>query len=193
LERRGSTRALPIVFTEGESEKVEGIKKTLPDAVYTNWNQINSALKQAIDNPPTEPIVPDSQLAGYSGTPLPRKLGIRKGSVVILVDAPVEFEQTMSELPEDVSFRRRARGSSDLTIWFTRSRKDLEGRIEKMSQLVGKDGLWIAWEKKASGVSSDLSQKVVRETGLGAGLVDYKVCSIDQTWSGLRFTWKKQD
>ncbi len=188
IRQSKSTRHLPLVFVDGDPAKVARVKELLPDAVYTTWSRIRGSLKRAIDRPPVEPVVPASSLAGYSGTPLPRKLGIKAGSVVILVNAPQDFERTLGTLPDDVALRRQARGRCDLVIWFSKSRRDLERRVDRLGTLAGKGGLWIAWPKKASGISSDLTQADVRRAGLAAGLVDYKICAIDETWSGLKFT-----
>jgi CheY-like chemotaxis protein len=186
-----STRHLPVVFVEGDEGKVERIKKQIPDAVYTTWARIRSALKQAIANPPKEPSAPRTLLDGYSGTPLVKKLGIKQDSVVALLGAPGGFEETVGELPAGARLRRNFRGNRDLTIWFVRSRIDLERRVGTVGASLGKDGLWIAWPKKSSGVVTDLTQAVVRKVGLASGLVDYKIGSIDATWSGLRFTRRK--
>lgn len=191
LRGRKTTRHTPLVFVEGEPEKVERIKNQLPDAVYTTWNRIRGSLKAAIANPPASPVVPASNLAGYSGTPLPKKLGIKPKSVVALVGAPKEFEQTLGELPEGVKLKKQATATCDLIIWFVRMRAELYDRIKEMGELTGAGGLWIAWPKKASGVASDMSENIVRETGLASGLVDYKVCAIDATWSGLKFAQRK--
>ncbi len=186
-----STRHLPLVFVGGDPEKLERIKRQLPDAVYTPWSRIKSSLNRAIAHPPADPMVPASTLAGYSGTPLPKKLGIKAGSVVILANAPKDFEKTLGALPEGVSLRRQARGRCDLAIWFPKSAKDLSARVKRMGELADKDGLWIAWPKQASGIPTDLTQTVVRKMGLASGLVDYKVCAIDETWSGLKFAQRK--
>jgi hypothetical protein len=182
---------VPLVLVGGDEAKVARIRELLPDATYTEWEEIASALTQAINNAPADPVVPESNLAGYSGTPLPKKLGIKANSVVLLIDAPEDFEETLGALPEKVTLRRQARGTADLVIWFTMSRQALEERIDYVAKLAGAGGLWIAWPKKASGVTTDVSEPVVREIGLAAGLVDYKVCAIDATWSGLRFTRRK--
>ena len=192
IRKYKATRQVPLVFVGGDPEKVARIKELLPDAVYTSWSRIASALKRAIANPPQDPVVPESVMAPYKGTPLPKKLGIKADSVVALVSAPDGFEETLGELPEGVSVRRQARQPLDLTLWFVRSRKDLEHRIDKMRNFAQNGGLWIIWPKKASGIDSDVSQTIVREVGLGAGLVDFKVCSVDETWSGLRFTRRVQ-
>ena len=181
-----ATRHVPLVFAEGGPEKVARIQAILPDAVYTAWGRIGVSLKRAIAHPPRDPVTP-SLLEGYSGTPLPKKLGIKANSVVALAGAPQGFRKTLGDLPGGVLFREKAGGRCDLTIWFTRSRRELERWIKRMAALAGRAPLWIAWPKKDSGLAADLSQQLVRETGLASGLVDYKICAIDATWSGLLF------
>jgi CheY-like chemotaxis protein len=192
MRQSKSTRHIPIVFVGGEPEKVERSKKLLPDAVYTTWSRIRGSLKRAIISPPAKPVVTESALAGYSGTPLAKKLGIKADFTVVLVGAPEDFEKTMSgDLPEGVRFRRQARGRCDLIIWFCKSQTKLKTRVKALGQLAGAGGLWIAWPKQTSGVRSDLTQTEVRAAGLAVGLVDYKIASIDATWSGLRFARRK--
>lgn len=189
-----NTRHTPLVFVEGEPEKVERFKVNLPDAVYTSWGRIRGSLKTAIAKPPASPFVPASNLAGYSGVPLPKKLGVKPNSTVALVGAPKDFEKTLGELPEGVKLKKRADRACDLIIWFVRMRAELYGRIKEMAELTGDagaSGLWIAWPKRASGVASDMTENVVRETGLASALVDYKICAIDATWSGLKFARRK--
>ncbi|MFH2056343.1 MAG: hypothetical protein ABIJ61_10325, partial [bacterium] len=182
------TRHLPIIFVEGDPAKVEKIKSQLPDAVYTSWRGIRSAVKKAIANSPADPVVPTSSLAGYSGTPLPQKLGIKPEMLVILVNAPEDFEQTLGKLPKGATLRRQLRGRSELVIWFAKSQSELERRLQSvLSCLTDRGGLWIACPKKASGLKSDLTPQLVREFGLARGLVDHKIAAIDDTWSGLRF------
>lgn len=182
-----TTRHVPLLFVGGDAEKVARIKQLLPDAIYTTWGKIRSALRRAIARPPVNPVVPSSLLAGYLGTPLAKKLGIRANSLLVLLDAPDGFENTIGELPERVTLRRQAGkcpppgprrpapGGSQrhLTIWFTKSSKDLARRIKSVAAAAGKSGLWIVWPKKTSGMPTDLSQSEVRRVGLAAGLVDY--------------------
>lgn len=192
LRGRKATRHLPLVFVDGDPEKVARIEKLLPDAVYTPWSRIRSSLKRALAHPPKDPVVPASGLAGYSGTPLPKKLGIKPGSVVALVRAPRGFEKTLGKLPEGARVRRQARGPCDRIIWFTKSRSEVQRNVKRVARsLAEKGGLWIAWPKKSSGVTSDLTQNEVRRIGLASGLVDYKICAIDETWSGLLFARRK--
>ncbi len=182
-----STRRVALIFVGGEPAKVKPVKKLLPDAVYTTWSRIRSALKRAIARPPTDPVVLRA-MAGYSGTPLVKKLGVKPDSIVALVGAPPGFEKTLGGLPPGVTLRRQNRGKRQLTLWFVKSRKDLKRRVGRMTAHAAKGGLWIIWPKKSSGMAADLSQKDVRGVGLSAGLVDFKISAIDETWSGLRFT-----
>ena len=186
-----ATRGIPLVFVDGDPAKVERVRQLLPDAVYTDWPDIQPALHQAIASPLSNPVVPESGLAGYSGTPLPRKLGIKAGYAVATPGAPDDFQATLGALPDDVVLRGRVQGRCDLIVWFVGSQRQLRQRVKRYGRRAGPGGLWICWPKKASGVKSDLSERVVRETGLANGLVDYKIASIDQTWSGLRFTRRK--
>ena len=190
IRKYKATRHVPLVFVEGESRKVERIQALLPDAVYTTWDHIADALEEAIAHPPAEPVVPESVMDAYAGTPLPKKLGIKSGSVVSLVNAPEGFEATLGELPKGATMREGGETPSDVTLWFTTSRAQLEQGITEMAKRAAGGGLWIIWPKKSSGVDSDLSQAAVREVAMAAGLVDFKVCSVDETWSGLRFAQK---
>jgi hypothetical protein len=192
LRQMKATRGVPIVFVDGAPEKVERTRQQLPDAVFTTWSRIRSDLRRAIAYPPAAPFVPSSKLAGYSGTPLPKKLGIGERVVVALVGAPAGFDTTLGVLPQGAQLRRANRGARDLTIWFVKKLDDLRGDMKSMSAAVGDTPLWIAWPKKTSPLASGVSEREVRELGLAAGLVDYKVCAIDETWSALKFVRRKR-
>jgi hypothetical protein len=132
--------------------------------------------------------------AGYSGTPLVRKLGIKPRSRLGLIGAPEGFDITLGELPEDVAVRRRVRGPLDVIVAFCSSHAELARRMPSLrAALDPAGGLWIAWPKGSSGVATDLGENLVRELGLAAGLVDNKVCAIDEVWSGLRFVVRLRD
>jgi hypothetical protein len=132
--------------------------------------------------------------AGYSGTPLPVKLGIKPGARVALIRAPDGFELALGQLPEDVAVRRAARGPLDVIVAFFIARSELERRLPVLrAGLQPAGGLWIAWPKRASGLATDVTEGVVRELGLAAGLVDNKVCAIDEVWSGLRLVYRLRD
>jgi hypothetical protein len=127
-------------------------------------------------------------MAGYSGTPLPQKLGIKPGSRIGLLKAPNGFERVLGALPAGVQTTRRLGGALDVAVYFTESRSDLKSRFASLARAIAPAGaLWVAWPKKSSGVRTDLDENVVRAIGLEQGLVDVKVCAIDETWSGLKF------
>ena len=132
--------------------------------------------------------------AGYSGTPLAKKLGIREGDTVALVGAPDGFETELEGLPDGVELRRRSGGKPAVVLLFTTQAKDLEKRFPALAKSVWPDrSLWIAWPKKSSGVATDLDENRLRDIGLPHGLVDNKVCAINEVWSGLRFVWRKEN
>lgn len=190
---RARTRSIPLIFLGGSPEKVETVRRVLPDAGFGSWNDPGTPIEAALVSPPADPAVPSSALAGYSGTPLPKKLGIRPGARVLLAGAPDDFPETLGPLPDEVSLTRRFSSSVDLILWFPRSRSDLEKRMELWRDRTPSGGIWIVWPKKSSGVATDLDQTAVRGTGLNAGLVDYKIAAIDATWSGLKFAVRVKD
>jgi CheY-like chemotaxis protein len=193
IRQYGATRHVPLVFVGGDPKKVARVQELLPDAVYTSWEEIQNPLAQAIAHPPEDPVVPGSVFAAYAGRPLSRKLGIKAGSTVGLANAPDGFEGTLGELPEGAELHGQVCNGCDLIIWFVRSSDELQAQIEGMAARLEQGAMWIAWPKRASGAAPDLSQQVVRETGLATGLVDYKICAIDETWSALLFTRRKSE
>jgi hypothetical protein len=133
-------------------------------------------------------------MAGYSGTPLPRKLGIVDGTRLALISAPKGFEDTLGGLPPGVSVSEQARGRLDVIVFFATRRRELERRFPVLARaLVPAGGLWVGWPKRTSGVATDVTENVARDVGLTAGLVDNKVCAIDDIWSGLRFVYRLAD
>jgi hypothetical protein len=134
-------------------------------------------------------------MAGYSGTPLPRKLGIKPGHRVLLLRAPEGFEPAvLGPLPDGVRVARTARGTADVIVAFVDRRADLERWLPALRELMEPAaGLWIAWPKRSSGVETDVTEDVVRELGLANRLVDNKVAAIDATWSGLRLVIRLAD
>lgn len=135
-------------------------------------------------------------MAGYSGTPLAKKLGIKPGAKVLLLDAPDRFEDLLEGLPENADVGRELRSARDLdvAVSFITAAARLPERIKQLqARIAPHGGIWIAWPKKASGVATDVNENIVREVGLSIGLVDNKVCAIDETWSGLRLVIRLKD
>jgi hypothetical protein len=133
-------------------------------------------------------------VAGYSGTPLPRKLGIKEGAVVAFRGAPAGFGATLGELPDGVRVKARATAPIDLVVAFFSRASELERRLDGLATAIYPDGgLWIAWPKRASGLPTDITEDVIRGVALPRGLVDTKVCAIDETWSGLRIVHRVEN
>jgi hypothetical protein len=127
-------------------------------------------------------------MAGYSGTPLVKKLGIKPADVVVLLQAPDGFQL---DLPEGAVVRRRLAGHADVALLFTTEKATLERRIDALGRAIAPDGtIWVAWPKKASRVPTTMTEQVVRDVALPLGLVDTKVAAIDDTWSGLKLVWR---
>jgi hypothetical protein len=132
--------------------------------------------------------------AGYSGTPLATKLGIKEGARLALLGAPDGFDATLGELPPGVEVRTRARGTFDVVVCFLTAQRDVERRFPTLMEILDPDGgLWVAWPKRASGVATDVTEDTVREVALAHGLVDNKVCAVDEVWSGLRLVYRVAD
>ena len=132
-------------------------------------------------------------MAGYSETPLVKKLGIKSGFNLAFVNAPSGFASLLN-LPSDVAINSRSGKPLDLVLLFTRSERDLERCLGNFKTRLKPAGmLWVAWPKKSAGIPTDLTFTNVQAIGLGAGLVDVKICAIDETWSGLKFVYRLED
>jgi hypothetical protein len=133
-------------------------------------------------------------MAGYSGTPLARKLGIKGAARVALLDAPEGFDDRLAPLPDSVTILRDLAPHLDVAVLFVTGRRELERRFPAVAEAVWPaGGFWVAWPKRASKVPTDLTEDVLREVGLPQGLVDNKVCAVDEVWSGLRFVWRLEN
>ena len=182
LRRYTATRPVPLVFAGGEDDQVERVRNLLPDATYTPWGSIRSAVGRA--KPAATPVVPGTMDA-YSQTALEPKLGVRDGTTIRLIHAPDGFEKALlrAQPVQDVA---------DLVLLFARDSGDLKRDFATAKRAIAPGGtLWICWPKKTSQLASDLTQVSVRRYGMDRGLVDFKVAAIDDTWSGLRFARKQ--
>ncbi|HEV3278700.1 MAG TPA: hypothetical protein VG860_17920 [Terriglobia bacterium] len=184
------TREIPLVFAGGEASKVERVRQVLRDAAYATWATVAKTVKRTIAHPPANPAIPGSNLAGYSGTPLAKKLGIKPNSFIALLQEPDLFVEILDPLPAGVQFSHRITPSTGVTIWFVRSAAELISQIDSVARQVVRAiccRLWIAWPKRTSPLASDVNETLIRTTALAAGLLDYKVAAIDADWSGLLF------
>jgi hypothetical protein len=133
-------------------------------------------------------------MAGYSGTPLAKKIGIKEGSRIALVNAPKDFQFEAKDLPDNVEFLKQSAKALDIILFFVTTERALAKDFSKLAARLTTNGMiWIAWPKKISGVATDLSFERVQGIGLDAGLVDVKICAVDETWSGLKFVYRLRD
>jgi hypothetical protein len=176
------TRHIPIVFVDGDPRKVANLKTLLPDATFTTWGRLKTALPRAMARPPSAPVVPPSSI--YSGKPTVEKLGIKAGMRVCVLGAPKGLTATLVPLPAGTTFTAKPATECGLFLVFIRSRRELAAHLVSVAPVVTRQSVWIIWPKKASRIKTDVDGNVVRETALAAGWVDYKVCSVDETWSG---------
>jgi hypothetical protein len=133
-------------------------------------------------------------MAGYSATPLQKKLGLKEGFSVLVLNAPKPYFDWISPLPKDIQVKSRLTGELDFIHLFTQSQKTFETDFIKCKKYLKKDGMmWISWPKKSSKISTDIDENIIREFGLKNGLVDVKVCAVDEVWSGLKFVYRVKD
>jgi hypothetical protein len=177
-----------LVFVGGEAEKVAAIKKQMPDAVYVSVAGVGAALKKAIRNPPSDPVVPRQMMETAPGRTAAQKMGIRAGNVVGLIDPPADYLRVIGELPEGVVMEEDSPQACPITIWFVHDAGEYEAALPSRRALAARSRLWIVWQK---GRRDGLNGNFVRECALAMGLVDYKICSLDGMWSGMVFTVKK--
>jgi CheY-like chemotaxis protein len=184
------TRALcrvPLIFAGGATEKVVNIKRQLPDAAYVSWSDIDQALLAALSGPRVE-AERRSAFDGYAGRPLADKLGIRGGTMVVLLGAPEGFEADLGPLPRGATITRIPTNHLALVLWFVKSRAELQEGLDDRARDLNMKRLWIIWPKKGSTLSSDLTQEAVRKEALARGLIDFKIASIGSEWTGLQFS-----
>ena len=133
-------------------------------------------------------------MAGYSGTPLAQKLGIKAGERVVALGVPPGYRKLLSPLPKGVSFTKKIAADATFIHLFVSERTTLEKELKRLRKLVADTGtLWVSWPKKSSGVATDVTEDVIREVALPLGFVDVKVCAVDETWSGLKLMVRREN
>ena len=192
LRNSKSTRYIPIVFAGGLAEKVERVRRELPDASFTDWKTVGTALKKAQKKRLAAPVQPVAYMQRYAGSSLVNKLGIKTGMKVAVLAAPDDFEEKLDELPEGVEFQPKVTRGTAVAIWFVRSRVELAADLEFLAaRLPERGGIWVVHPKQAGRYRADFNQRDVMAMGVAAGLAVSKVCAVDADWSGLMFRRKK--
>lgn len=191
LRKTSATRRVPLIFISADDERTAKAHRVLPDAAFLSWAELPADLEAAMRAVPAKPAAPDA-MAGYSGTPLVKKLGIRAQTSVALLGAPAGFDSKLAPLPDGVRLHNKAR-TADRVLLFADSVAALKRRFDAAAKAVADGGgLWIMWPKRTSGVKTDITETIVREFGLAEKWVDYKICSVDETWSGLQFARRRR-
>ena len=183
---RGSKaiRHIPLVFAGGDPAKVAAIRAEIPDAEYVSIDRLPAALKRA--KPLTEPVVPRQMMQAMPGRTNAQKLGVAAGAKVLLIDAPRDSVRVIGAMPDGAMFVDEP--PAEVTLWFVNDPAEFEAALPKRRALAGKSKLWIVWPKgRKDGFNGDF----VRARALKVGLVDYKICSLSKTWSGMLFAVKK--
>jgi hypothetical protein len=183
---RGSTgiRHIPLVFVGGDPVKVAAIRQEIPDANYTSYEELPAALRLA--KAPTKPVVPRQMMQSAPGRTNAQKLGIQEHSQVLVIDPPSDSERIIGAMPDGAVFVESPPAS--VTLWFVHDAGEFEATLPRRRVLASKSRLWIVWPKgRRDGFNGDF----VRARGLKVGLVDYKICSLNEKWSGMLFAVKR--
>jgi hypothetical protein len=188
-----STRHLPLVFVGGAPDKVERIRAELHDATFTAWGDIAGALKAAIVYPPVNPVKARSHADKSAATPLLQKLGIKPAMQVSVLSGFDGFEDLLCDLPEGANLSQKFSPGTQLGLYIVHSERELaDGFDHAVSRLPEAASFWIIYPKQSRRVTTSFNENAVRETGLAKGFVDYKVCSVNTEWSGLKFSRRRK-
>lgn len=183
-----ATRHIPIVFVGGAPETADAIRKLLPDAIHATPNRLRSALRAALANRPASPVVPPQMMARYASRSAAQKLGIREGSAAAVFDPPRTYAGVIGELPAGAALDETPEETRPVTLWFVHDAAGCLGALPAMRKLAVRTKLWIVWRK-----GSTVTQPFLRESAAAVGLVDYKICSLDATWSAMLFARRRSD
>jgi hypothetical protein len=191
LRQAKSTRAIPIVCAGAPEEKAAHIQGDLPDAVFTSWAKAASAVKRAIAHPIAPSGPPKKYMDQWAGRTLAKKLDLTAGMTVALLGAPEGFIERLGDLPEGVEFRDGFARGVKMAMWFVRSSGELDEIGFIRARLGDGVAVWIMHPKQSGGLRADFTQLDVRRAANRVGMVDYKVCSVDEDWSGLKMGKRK--
>jgi CheY-like chemotaxis protein len=189
LRNRKSTRAIPLVFFGGESAKVEAVQAVLPDAAYATERTLVRLLKAACKDRVPNPVIPPSAMERFKAKSAAQKLGIVAGATVAAIDAPRDYAAVIGEVPEGAEFFEDPEAVKAVTLWFIRDSEAMVGGLRRMRAIAPKTKLWILWPKAST---NRFREGSIRELGIENGLVDYKICSVNEQWSGILFARKKE-
>ena len=196
LRQSPATRRIPIVFCEGAEEKIARVQAELPDAAYSKRSTLRSALRRAIAHPPEQPVTPKDTMDRYASKTAAQKLGIKESSTVAVIDPPRDYVEVIGKLPPNVEMiptdvSEKPLKKAPLTVCFIHGGNPLQATLSAVRELAPYTKLWILWRKGKSKESGGIHEGVLRDYAIELGLVDYKVCSVNEIWSAMLFAAKK--
>ena len=188
-----TTRHLPLIFAGGAAEKVTRIRGELPDAVFTPWEKVAGAIRKAIAHPPLDPVKPTPHMEQWNASSLVKKLGIQEGMQVAVLGDFDEMAAIIGDLPPDAAFVKKFTAETKLALYVAKSAGEVTRAFEHaVARLPAAGSLWIIHPKQSKHRRLDFNQNDVRALGLAHGFVDYKVCSVNSDWSGLKFARRRK-
>jgi hypothetical protein len=188
FRRSKYARYIPLIFVDGDPEKVDDVRRPLPDAAYTTRKKLCAKIRAACAKPVRDPVVPEGFEERYGTRTVAQKLGIRERFTVGVFDAPRDYVSALGVLPEGVQLVEDPDEMTPVTLWFVRDPRACQAGMRGMAARAGRTKLWVVWRKKST---NGLTQYMVRDTALEAGLVDYKICAVNEQWSGMAFARRK--
>jgi CheY-like chemotaxis protein len=188
LRRTKYARDIPLVFVDGAREKVDAVRGLLPDATFTSRRQLRAAVKSACAKRVANPVVPPGVMERYGSRTVAQKLGIKAGTTVGVIDAPRDYGAALGALPADVEIMEDPPSAQAVTLWFVRDPRVYRAGMRRMRAIADRTKLWVVWRK---GSTNGLTQYVVRESAIEAGLVDYKICAVNEQWSAMALARRK--
>lgn len=186
LRQSPKTRSVPIVFCNGAEQKVALIRSVLPDATYCADANLLAAVRHL--RPLSDPVKPKDMMNRYGARTTAQKLGIRDGSRIALFHAPGNCTKILGPLPAGAEFVDQA---GDVTLCFLAENADVRADISRLRGMAATTKLWFLWRKKSAGGAAGVTETLIREIAIELGLVDYKVCSVDPSWSAMLFAQRK--
>ncbi len=193
IRNSAALRTIPIVFCAGDPDKVSALRELLPDAVYCELPKLAFAVKKALVAPPTQPVKPPAMMDRYKSRSAAEKLGLKKGNSVALIHAPRDVERIIGLVPEDVNLIETETGlaSAQLHLCFVHRPEELFTVLSNLRDIARQSKLWILWRKGGNAVAGEVTEKLARQHALDLGLVDYKICSVNDVWTAMLFTLKR--
>lgn len=193
LRQSKATRTVPIIFCGGEPAKVAALRELLPDAAYCELRNLRSALQKALASPLADAVRPVAMMDRYKTRTVAEKMGIREGNLVAVVNPPRDYERIIGELPAGVRFVETEEGeaSAQVHLCFMHQAHEVIDMLSRVRPFAASSKLWVLWRKGGKVAAGDVTGNAVRENAIDLGLVDYKICSVNEVWTAMLFACKR--